>query len=136
MAGESSDIVKKVIKNGFSIDKLVFTTLATVAALVGSTLSVWFVIEAKFVTTAVHAAANKEQNNAANCNQAKNNKAFLDIELNTANRELGRLAFEAESRPLSPLERQRKIQLEQSVARMIAEVAVASKEVLDQCRLR
>ena len=135
MAGESSDIVKKLIKNGFSIDKVVFATLATVAALVGSTLSVWFVIEAKFVTTAVHAAANKKQNDSANCNQAKNNKAFLDIELNMANRELARLAYEAETRPLSQLERQRKIQLEQSVAKMIAEVAVLSKEVLDQCRL-
>lgn len=135
MVEEVASGVKSAFKIGFSIDKMVFVTLATIAAIVGSTLSVWFVIEAKFVLTSVHAAANKKQNDSANCNQAKNNKAFLNIELNMANRELARLSYEAETRPLSELERQRKIQLEQSVAKMIAEVAVLSKEVLDQCRL-
>ena len=137
MIANAANGIKTALKNGFALEKLIFVTLATIAALVGSTLSVWFVIEAKFVTTAVHAAANEKQNHAASCNQAKNNEAFLNIALNRTNMELARIAYEADRRKggLSTLERQRKTQLEQDVARMIAETTVMSKEVLEQCRL-
>lgn len=137
MIANAANGIKTALKNGFALEKMIFVTLATVAALVGSTLSVWFVIEAKFVTTAAHAAANTKQDATNGCNQAKNNEAFLNIALNRANTELARIAYEADRRKggLSTLERQRKAQLEQDVARMIAETAIMSKEVLDQCRL-
>ena len=113
---------------------LIFGIVAIAVASVTSTFSALNVLESRFVTTAVYASDIKSIKMGTACNQAKNNKAFQNIELNRATGAYSNLVNEAQSRKLTNLELQRKVQLEQDIARMISELAVLSREVAEQCK--